>query len=136
MLKPFSKMFWRTVFYKDSKFHSIVVQLPSHVTTLCDLMNCSIPGFPVLHYFPEFAQTYVHWITDAIQSNHLTICCPFLLPSVFHKLRDLASESSVHIRWSEYWSFSISPSSEYSGLISFRIDWFDIAVQGTLKSLL
>ena len=71
-------------------------------------------------------------------SNHLTLCCPLLLPlSIFPSIRVFSNESILHIRWPKYWSFSISPSNEYSGLISFRIDWFDpLAVQGTLKSLL
>ena len=71
-------------------------------------------------------------------SNHLILCCPlFLLPSIFLSIRVFSSELVLHIRWPKHWSFSISPSNEYSGLISFRIDWFDLlAVQGTLKSLL
>ena len=73
-------------------------------------------------------------------SNHLILCCPLLfLPSIFPSIRDFSSELALHIQWPKYWSFSfsISPSNEYSGLISFRIDWFDLlAVQGTLKSLL
>ena len=70
-------------------------------------------------------------------SNHLILCCPFLLPSIFPNIRVLSSESALCIRWPKYWSFSFSPSSEYSVLISFRIDWLDLlAVQGTLKSLL
>ena len=71
-------------------------------------------------------------------SNHLTHCCPlYLLPSIFSSIRVFFNESALCIRWLKYWSFSISPSNEYSGLISFRIDWFDLLdVQGTLKSLL
>ena len=71
-------------------------------------------------------------------SNHLILCHPFiLLPSIFPSIRVFSKELVLHIRWSKYWSFSISPSSEYSGLISFRIDWFDLlAVHGTLKCLL
>ena len=71
-------------------------------------------------------------------SNHLILCCPLLLlPSVFPRIRVFSSELAPHVRWPEYWSFSIHPSSEYPGLISFRMDWFDLlAVQGTLKSLL
>ena len=69
-------------------------------------------------------------------SNHLILCCPLLLPSVFPSIRVFSNESALHIRWPKYWSVSISPSSEYSGLISFRIDWFDLlALQGILKSL-
>ena len=71
-------------------------------------------------------------------SNHLILCHPLLLPSIFPSIRVFSKESVLHIRWPKYWSFSFSlrPSNEYSGLISFRIDWFDLAVQGTLKSLL
>ena len=69
-------------------------------------------------------------------SNHLIFCCPLLLPSVFPSIKVFASESAIHIRWPKYWSFSFSIN-EYSGQISFRMDWFDLfAVQGTLKSLL
>ena len=112
--------------------------------TLCDPMGCSTPDFPVHHQLPELAQTHVHWVGDAIQS-HLRgwvfiLCHPlFLLPSIFPSIRVPSNESVLHIRWPKYWSFSfnISPSNEYSGLISFRMDWFDdLAVQGTLKSLL
>ena len=98
-------------------------------------MDCSTPGFIVLHCLPEFAQ--IHVIESVMPSNHLIICYPLLLPpSVFPSIRVFSSESALGIRWPNYWSFSISPSDEYSGLISFRIDWFDLAVQGTLKSLL
>ena len=104
--------------------------------TPCDPMNCSTPGSPALHYLQEFAQTPVHWVGDAIQLPH-----PLLLPFPALSLsqhQGRCSESTLHIRWPKYWSFSfsISPSNEYSELISFRIDWFDLlAVQGTLKSL-
>ena len=102
-------------------------------------MNGSTPGFPVLHYLLESAQTHVHWVNDAIQ-NHLILCRPLLLlPSIFPSIRVFSNESILCIRWPKYWifSFSISHSSEYSDLISFRIDWLNLlAVQGTLKSLL
>ena len=78
-------------------------------------------------------------IESVMPSNHLVLCHPLLLPSVFPSIRVFSNESALHIRWPNYWSFSfnISPSNEYSGLISFRIDWFDLrAVQETLKSLL
>ena len=101
-------------------------------------MNCSRSGLPVLHYLPEFAQT--HTIGTLMLSNHLILCHPFLLLlSVFPHIRVFSNESVLRIRWPKYcsFSFSISPSSEYSRLISFRMDWFDpLAVQGTLKSLL
>ena len=101
-------------------------------------MDCSMPGSPVLHCLLEFAQT--RSIESVMPSNHLILCCPLLLlPSIFPSNRVFSSELALHIRWPKYWifSFSISPSNEYSGLISFRINWLDLlAVQGTLKSLL
>ena len=106
--------------------------------TLSDPMGCSTPGFPVLAHFPELAQTHVHWAGDATQPSH-PLSAPSLLPSIFPSIRVFSDESVLHTRWPKYWSFSfsISPSSEYSGLISFMIDWFDLlAVQGTLKNLL
>ena len=104
--------------------------------TLCDPMDYSTLSLPVLHYLLEFAQIFVHW--SLILSNHLILCCPLLLPpSIFPSIRVFSSELAVHVRWPKYWSFSFSPSNEYSGLISFRIDWFNLlTVQGTLKSLL
>ena len=96
--------------------------------TLCDPMDCSTPGFPVLHYLPESVETRIHWVSDAIQlSNHLILCHPFLLLSlIFPSIRIFSNESVLRIRWPKYWSFSFSirPSNEYSGLISFRMDWF------------
>ena len=102
--------------------------------TLCEPMNCSTPGFPVLHYFLEFAQTLM--CTESIMpSNHFHSL--FLLASIFPSIRVFSNKSALCIRWPNYWSFSISPFNEYSGLISFRIDCFDLfAVQGTLKGLL
>ena len=103
-------------------------------------MDCSLPGFHVLHYLPEFAQLHGHWVSDAIQpSHHLLSPSQFidLLPSIFPIIMVFSNESTLHIRWPKYWSFSISYSTEYSGLIFFRMDWFDLlAFQGTLKSLL
>ena len=76
-------------------------------------------------------------IESVMPSNHLILCCPLLLlPSIFPSIRVLSNESVLHIRWPKYWSFSISTFNEYSGLISFRMDWFYLAVQGTLKRLL
>ena len=103
-------------------------------------MDCSTPGFPVLHYLLEFAQTHVHWVDDAIPPSH-----PLSPPSPpafnLSSIRDFPYELAFCIRWPKYWSlslsFSISPSNECSVLISFRKDWFDLlAVQGILKSLL
>ena len=108
--------------------------------TLCNPRDCSMPGFPVLHSLLEFAQ--IMSIESVMPSKHLILChCPLLLlPSVFPSIRVFSSGSALHIRVLEpkYWSFSfsISPSNKYSGLISFRIDWFDLlVVQGILKSL-
>ena len=95
-------------------------------------------GFPVLHYLPEFAQILVHWVGDAISPSH-SLLPPSLFAFNLSQHLGLINESVLHIRWPKYWSFSfiISPSNEYSGLISFRMDWLDLlAVQGTLKSLL
>ena len=101
-------------------------------------MNCSTPGFPVLHYLPEFAQTHVHWVGDAIQPSILSHPL-LLLSSISPSIRVFSKELALRIRWPKIWhfSFSINPSNEYSGLNSFRIDWLDLlAVQGTFKSLL
>ena len=92
-------------------------------------------GFPVHYQLLELALTHVHWIDDAIQPFH-PLSPLLLLPSIFPSIRVFSNELVLLIRWTKYWSFSfsISPSNEYSGLISFRIDWFDLlAVQGTLK---
>ena len=100
-------------------------------------MNCSTPGFSVHHQLPEFTQ--IMSIESVMPSNHLILCRPVLLPSIFPSIRVFSNESALHNRWPKYWSFSfnISPSNEHLGLISFRMDWLDLlAVQGTLKSLL
>ena len=98
-------------------------------------MGCNTPGFAVLHCVPELAQIHVHWVGDAIQPSYPL--SPLFLPSVFPRIRVLSKESALCIMWPKYWSFSfsITPSNEYSRLISFRIDWFDLAVQWTLKSV-
>ena len=104
---------------------------PSRLT-LCDPVDFSTPGLPVHHQLPELPQTHVHGVSDAIQPSHP-------LPSPFPPAFSLSQRQSLCIRWPKYCSFSfgVSPSCEYSGLISFRIDWFDLlAVQATLKSLL
>ena len=104
--------------------------------TLCDPMNRSTPGLPVHHLLPEFTQTHVHRVSDAIQPSH-PLSSPSPPASIPRSIRVFSSESALRIRWLKYWSFSISPSNEYSELISFRIDWLDLlVVQGTLKSLL
>ena len=114
------------------QFSSVVQSCP----TLWDPMDCRMPGLPVHHQLLEFIQTHVHWVSDAIQPSIL--CRPLLLPpSIFPSIRVFSNDSILHIRWPKYWSFSISPSSEYSGLIFFKRDWLDLlAVQGTFKSLL
>ena len=99
-------------------------------------MDCSTPGSPVLDYL-SWGLLKLMSIQSVMPSNHLVLCRPLLLSSIFPSIRVFSNESALHIRWPKYWSFSISPFNEYSGLISFRIDWFDLlAVQGTLKSLL
>ena len=102
-------------------------------------MNCSTPGLPVHHQLPEFTQTHVHWVHGAIQTSHplLSPSPPAANPSLHQGF--FSNESTLRMRWPKYWnfSFSISPSNEHPGLISFRMDWLDLlAVQGTLKSLL
>ena len=105
--------------------------------TLSDPMDCSMPvslSLRISQSLPNFM-----FIASVMSSSHLILWCPLLLlPSIFPSIRDFTNESDVHIRWPKYWSFSfsISSSNEYSGLISFRIDWFDLlAVQGTFRSL-
>ena len=100
-------------------------------------MDHSTPDLPVRHQLPEFTQTPVHRVGDAIQPAH-PLSSPLLPPSVFPSIRVFSNESTRRMRWPKYWnfSFSISPSNQYSKLISFRMDWLDLlAVQGTLKSL-
>ena len=115
------------------QFSSVAQSCP----TLCHPMNCSTPGLPVHHHLPEFTQTHVHRVSDAIQPSH-----PLLSPSPpafnLSQHQGLSNESALCISWPKYWNFSLSlsPSNEYSGLISFRMDCFDLAVQGILKSLL
>ena len=101
-------------------------------------MDCSTPGFPVHHQLLEFAQTHIHWVSDTIQPSH-----PLSSPSPptfnLSQCQGLSNESVLHKKWPKYWSFSfiVSPSNDYLGLISFRMDWLDLlTVQGTLKSLL
>ena len=105
---------------------------------LCDPMDCSTPNFPAHHQRLDLAQTHVYWVSDAMQPSH-----PLSSPSPptfnLSQHQGLFNESVLHIRWPKYWSFSfsISPSNEYSGLISFRIDWLNLlTVQETLKCLL
>ena len=124
----------KRVLEKGNQFSSVAQSCP----TLCDSVDCSMPGFPVHYQLPELAQIHVH--QSVMPCNHLILCHPLLLlPSIFLSIRVFSNESDLRIRWPKYWSFSfsISLSNEYSGLISFRMDWLDfLAVQGTLKSLL
>ena len=116
----------------------VSISVTQSCLTLCDPVDCSVPGFPVHHQLPELAQTHVHQVGDAIQPSHLLLS-PLLLPSILPTIKVFSNESVLCIRWPKYFSFSfsISPFNEYSGLISFRMDWFDLlAVQGSLKSLL
>ena len=105
--------------------------------TPCDPMDCSTPGFPVHHQLLELTQTHAHWISDGIPPSHL--CCSLLLPpSNFPSIRVFSKKSVLCIMWPKYWSFSfsISPSNEYSGPVFFRMDWLDFpAVQEIFKSL-
>ena len=109
---------------------------------LCNPMDCSTTGFPVHHQLQELAETNVHWVSvmsieSMMPSNHLILCCPLLfLPSIFPSIRVFSKESALLIRWPKYWSFSfsISPSNEYSGLISFRIGFCLIFLQSKVLS--
>ena len=116
------------------QFSSVAQSCP----TLCNPMDCSMPGVPVHHQLLEFTQVHVHSVGDAIQPSQ-PVSCLLLLPSIFPSIRVFSNELALRIRWPKYWSFSfnISPFNEHSGLISFRMDWLDLlAAQGTLKSLL
>ena len=119
--------------FSSVQFSSVAQSCP----TLCDPMNRSMPGLPVHHQLPEFTQTHVYRVSDAIQPSHprSSPSPPAPNPS---QHQSLSNEPTLRMRWPKYWSFSfsINPSNEYSTLIYFRIDWWDLlAVQGTLKSL-
>ena len=121
-----------------NSFSQSVSSVAQSCLTLWDPMNCSMPGLHDHHQLPE--TTHPMSIESVMPSNHLILCRPLLLlPSIFPSIRVSSNESALHIRWPKYWSFSfsISPSNECLGLISFRMNWLDLlAVQGTLKSLL
>ena len=125
----------------SQRYHSHSVHFSSvaqSCPTLCDLMNRNTPGLPVHHQLPEFTQTHVHRVSDAIQPSHLHSPL-LLLPPIPPSIRVFSNVSTLRMRSPKCWSFSfnISPSNEHPGLISFRMDWLDLhAVQGTLKSLL
>ena len=103
----------------------VVFQPLNSGVRLCDPMDCSMPDFSVLHYLPEFAQSHVRWVGDDIQPSH-----PLPPSSAFSSIfsRVFSNESAIHIKWTKYWNFnfSISLFNEYSVLISFMIDWFDL----------
>ena len=123
------------IFSSENIQFSSVAQL---CTTICNPMNCSTPGSPVHHQLSKLAQTHVHQVSDTIQPSHL-LSSPSPPASIFPSIRIFFNEPVLPIRWPKHWSFSfsISPSNEYWGPISFRMDWLDLlAVQGTLKSLL
>ena len=137
--------------WKSCSFHPLIVRHSHYVSRLCqfslvaqscptpcDPMNRSTPGLPVHHQLLELTQTHVHRVSDAIQSSH-PLSSLLLLSSIFPSIRVFSSDSVLHIRWPRFWSFSISisPSNEYSRLISFRIDWFDLLeIKRTFKGLL
>ena len=136
------KIFANHIFNKGFIYSECISQSVSSVAqscpTLCDPMGCRMPDLPVHHQLHEFPQIHVHYLLKP--PNHLILCCPFLFPPpIFSSLRVFSNESALCIRWPKYrsFSFNISPSNEYWGLISFRMDWLDLlVVQGTLKSLL
>ena len=116
------------------QFSSVAQSCP----TLCDPMNRSTPSLPVHHQLPEFTQTHVHQVGDAIQPSH-PLSSPSPPAPKPSSIRVFSNESTLHMKWPKYWnfSFSIIPSKEIPGLVSFRMDWLDLlTVQGTLKSLL
>ena len=134
---------WLLICFNFPLFFAVVIifqfsSVAQSCPTLCDPMNHSTPGLPVHHQLPEFTQTHVHQVGDAIQ--HLILCRPLLLlPPIPPSIRVFSNESTLCMRWPKYWSFSFSigPSNEHPGLISFRMHWLDLlAVHGTLKSLL
>ena len=109
--------------FSSVQFSSVTQSCP----TPCDSMDCSRPGLPAYHQLPEFTQTHVQWVSDAIQPSHPLL--PLLLPpSIFPSIRVFTNDTVLRIRWPKCWSFSfsISPSNEYSGLISFRMDLGDL----------
>ena len=133
-----------TLEFTNIKFVTLINQVSSvssvaqSCPTLCDSMDYSMPAFPGHHQLPKLAQTHVHQVGDAIQPSH-PLSSLLILPSNFPSIRVFSNDPVLCIRQPKSWSFSfsISPSNEYSGLISFRIDWLDLlAIQGTVKSLL
>ena len=136
--QPWSMQSWQMLefwiihlLFKKTHGTSSCCSVNQSCPTFCDPMDCSTPGFSVLHHLLELVQTQVH--KSVMPSSHLILCHPFLLlRSIFRTIRVFSNESALCIRWPKYWSFSfsINPSREYSRLISFKIDWFDLlAVQ-------
>ena len=124
--KYWCKYLWTAYLYGDC------CPFTQSCLTVCNPKNCSTSGFPVLHHLPKLTQTHVHWVSDAIQPSHRLF--PSSPPTLnLSQHQGLFQWVTHHIRWPEYWSFSICPSSEYSGLISFRIDWFDLLASPALK---
>ena len=116
------------------QFSSVTQSCPP----LCDHMNCSMPGILVHHQLLDFTQIQVHWVSDAIQPSHPRLS-PLFMPPIPPSIRVFSNESTLRMEWPKYWSFSFSiiPSKEIPGFISFRMDWLDLlAVQGILKNLL
>ena len=112
---------------KATGIKTVSVQFSSVAQSLCDPMNCSTTGLPVHHQLPEFTQTHVHQVGDAVQPSH-PLSSPFLLPLIPPSIRVFSNESTLRMRWTKYWSFSFSiiPSKEHPGQISFRMDWLDL----------
>ena len=127
---------WLLCIIKIETYHNQSAQLLSHVRLFATPWTAAIQASLSITKSRSLLKLIsIEWV---MLSNHLTLCCPlFLLPSIFSSIRVFSNGSVLHIRWPKYWNFSISPSNKYSGLISFRIEWFDLlGVQGTLKSLL
>ena len=122
----FLKYFWILGYFSGiSNFHLLCCSVAKSFPTLCNSMHCNTPSFLVFQHLPEFAQTHVHRVSNAIQPS-CPLLSPSFLPSIFLSVGVFSNESALCIRWPKYWSvsFSISPSNEYSGLISFRMDSF------------
>ena len=130
MLYSFCLAFESTILNSNNYPFLLALQFSSVIQsclTLCDSMNCSTPGLPVHHQLPEFTETHVY--QSVMPSSHLILCRPlFLLPPIIPSTKVFSSESTLHMRWPKYWSFrfSIIPSKETPGLISFRMDWLDL----------